>query len=136
MNLGEKLKILRKQAGLTLQQVGDAFNISRSSVAGWESNASKPDIDRLPTLARLYGVTIDEMLSDRPPSAGAKLRSVPSPANDSNEVPTADEMLALFNDYRTASPKDREFVRSSASTAAQRELRRRAAGDKGQGGAS
>jgi SOS-response transcriptional repressor LexA len=66
MHIGEKIRSLRERRGLTLQDVGDAFSISRSSVAGWESGDSKPGIDRLPTLARLLGVSVDELLSERP----------------------------------------------------------------------
>jgi SOS-response transcriptional repressor LexA len=66
MNIGEKIKTLRERCGLTLQEVGAPFGISRSSVAGWESGDSKPGIDKLPALARMFNVSVDELLSDRP----------------------------------------------------------------------
>jgi len=66
MNLGQKIKVLRDARGLTLQQIADLWEISRSSVSGWESNASRPDVDKLPGLARILGVTVDELLSERP----------------------------------------------------------------------
>jgi len=66
MNLGEKIRNLREARGLTLQDIGDLWEISRSSVAGWEAGSSNPSIDKLPKLARALGVTVDQLLSDRP----------------------------------------------------------------------
>lgn len=63
MNIGQKIKLLRERKGITLQEVGDLWGISRSSVSGWESGAAKPGIDKLPALARLLGVSIDELLN-------------------------------------------------------------------------
>lgn len=67
MHIGEKIRTLREKRGLTLKDVGDVFGISRSSVAGWESGDSKPGIDRLPALARVLGVSVDELLNERSP---------------------------------------------------------------------
>lgn len=65
MKLSEKIRALREARGLTLQDIADLWGISRSSVAGWESGASNPGIDKLPSLARALGVSVDFMLSDR-----------------------------------------------------------------------
>ncbi|MGI4846832.1 MAG: LexA family protein [Janthinobacterium lividum] len=65
MNIGQKIKYLRESNGITLQEIGDLWGISRSSVAGWEAGAAKPGIDKLPALARKLGTTVDELLNDR-----------------------------------------------------------------------
>ena len=82
MKFGQKLRFLRKQKKLTLQQIADTWGISRSSVSGWESGDSRPDQDKLPALARLLGVTVDDLLSDRkefsaPPSANQNIEPAP-----------------------------------------------------------
>lgn len=56
--LNERLKNLRLAKGLTLQQVGDSFGISRSSVSSWESGTNQPDPRKLEKLANLYGTSV------------------------------------------------------------------------------
>lgn len=56
------LKKLRKTARLTQEQVAEKLNVSRQSVAKWESGESLPDIDNCVMLARLYNVTIDDLV--------------------------------------------------------------------------
>jgi SOS-response transcriptional repressor LexA len=66
MELGERIRQERKKHKLTLQQVGDVFGISRSSVSDWESGKTRPDQDKLPGLATLFGITVDDLLSKSP----------------------------------------------------------------------
>ena len=56
------LKKLRKSARLTQEQVAEQLNVSRQSVAKWESGESLPDIDNCIMLAKLYKVTIDDLV--------------------------------------------------------------------------
>ena len=61
--LNERLKNLRLAKGLTLQQVGDAFGISKVSVSTWESGKTNPDRKRLEKLADLYSTTIQYLVT-------------------------------------------------------------------------
>ena len=61
--LNERLKNLRLAKGLTLQQVGDVFGISRSSVSSWESGTNQPDPRKLEKLATLFGTTVHYMVT-------------------------------------------------------------------------
>jgi transcriptional regulator with XRE-family HTH domain len=61
--LNERLKNLRLAKGLTLQQVGDSFGISKSSVSGWESGKSHPDHKKLEQLAELLNTSIEYLVS-------------------------------------------------------------------------
>lgn len=63
MNLGERIKALRLKNNMTLQQVGDVFGITRSAVGSWERGDTRPDQDRLTRLAKLYGTSIEHILS-------------------------------------------------------------------------
>ncbi len=63
MKFGEKLNILRKNAGLTQEEVASHLGISPQAVSKWENDLSCPDIMLLPELAALYGKTVDELLS-------------------------------------------------------------------------
>ncbi len=56
------LKKLRKTARLTQEQVAEKLNVSRQSVAKWEAGESLPDIDNCVMLAKLFNVTIDDLV--------------------------------------------------------------------------
>lgn len=67
--LGEKLAALRKQSGLTQDAVAEYIGVSPQAVSKWETDASCPDIMFLPKIAKLYGVSIDDLFSDDAPHA-------------------------------------------------------------------
>ncbi len=63
--LNERIRQLRLAKGLTLQQVGNTFGISRSSVAAWESGISKPDTSKLVKLAEVLDSTVEYLLDSQ-----------------------------------------------------------------------
>lgn len=56
------LKKLRKSIKLTQEDVAERLNVSRQSVAKWESGESLPDIDNCILLAKLYNVSLDDLV--------------------------------------------------------------------------
>lgn len=64
MTLCEKLTQARKAAGLTQADVAAKLNVSRQAVSRWESGDTTPSVDKLKTLARIYGVSLDWLCSD------------------------------------------------------------------------
>lgn len=67
---GDRLKLLRENSGLTQQQLADNTNISRSSIAQYETNRKMPDPVGFKVLSDFFGVTLDYLLgfSDFPTS--------------------------------------------------------------------
>lgn len=63
MEFNEKLQELRKQRGLTQEELAAALYVSRAAVSKWESGRGYPGIDSLKAVARFFSVTVDEMLS-------------------------------------------------------------------------
>ena len=63
MELNETLQQLRKQKGLTQEEVAQALYVSRTAISKWESGRGTPSIDSLKALARFYSITIDELLT-------------------------------------------------------------------------
>lgn len=59
MLIGEKLKMLRKERGLTQSQVAEKIGQERSTIACYENGSRKPAVDVLEKIASLYGVTLD-----------------------------------------------------------------------------
>jgi len=63
MEFNEKLQILRKEKGLTQEQLAESLYVSRAAVSKWESGRGYPSIDSLKAIADFFSVTIDELLS-------------------------------------------------------------------------
>lgn len=63
MELGEKLKQLRKEKGLTQEELASLLYVSRTAVSKWESDKGCPNIDSLKQLSKLYGISVDSLLS-------------------------------------------------------------------------
>ena len=63
MEFHEKLQALRKQKGITQEELAQALYVSRTAVSKWESGRGYPNIDSLKAIARFYAVSIDELLS-------------------------------------------------------------------------
>lgn len=59
IRIGENLRKLRQQKGLTHEQAAEAFGVSAQAVSRWENDAAYPDISLLPGIAIFYDTTID-----------------------------------------------------------------------------
>lgn len=63
MEFNEKLQELRKQKGLTQEELARQIFVSRTAISKWESGRGYPNLDSLKALARFFCVTVDELLS-------------------------------------------------------------------------
>ena len=63
MEFNEKLQELRKQKGLTQEELAESLYVSRAAVSKWESGRGYPNIDSLKEISRFFSVTIDDLLS-------------------------------------------------------------------------
>ena len=63
MEFNEKLQDLRKQKGLTQEELAAALFVSRTAVSKWESGRGYPNIDSLKAIAKFFGVSVDQLLS-------------------------------------------------------------------------
>ena len=61
MNIGKKIKELRKQRGITQEQLAESIGVSFQAVSKWENNIALPDITLAPVLASYFGVSMDEL---------------------------------------------------------------------------
>jgi len=62
MTLGEKIHTLRKQKGLSQEQLAEKITISRQAVSKWELGESIPDIDNIVQLSKIFDVSTDFLL--------------------------------------------------------------------------
>ena len=65
MTIGKRIALLRKEKGLTQEDLAEHMGVSPQAVSKWENDQTCPDISALPKLSKLLDVTVDELLSGR-----------------------------------------------------------------------
>ena len=78
MEFNEKLQELRKNKGLTQEELAEILYVSRTAISKWESGRGYPNIESLKELSKFFDVSIDDLLS------GEKLLSIAEKENKSN----------------------------------------------------
>ena len=64
MKLSDKILSLRKQSGLSQEELAEKLNVSRQAVSRWEVGSAQPDASNVLQLSKLFGVTADYLLND------------------------------------------------------------------------
>lgn len=64
MTFAEKLRSIRKQAGMSQEQLAEKLGVSRQAVTKWETDAGIPDIENIMAISALFDISIDELLSN------------------------------------------------------------------------
>ena len=62
MAFGERLQLLRRSSGLTQEQFAEQLQVSRQAVSKWETGTADPSTSNLLALAKLFGVSAEELL--------------------------------------------------------------------------
>ena len=63
-NLGIKIATVRKNIGMTQIEFADKLSVTRQTISRWESGSVMPDIDKIPDIASILGVSCDYLLID------------------------------------------------------------------------
>lgn len=61
--IGNFISTLRKQKGLTQEQLGERLGVTNKTVSRWETGKYMPDIDKLQELSAILGISINELLA-------------------------------------------------------------------------
>ena len=94
MELGTVIKQLRFRASMTQEQLAEKLGISPQSVSKWENEISMPDISLLPTIAEIFGVSVDELFGL---NESEKLRRIENRLEF--EEPLPGDVFWEFEDY-------------------------------------
>ena len=62
-NLGEMISFLRKEKGMTQSELAEKMNVTDKAVSKWERNLACPDVNSIPKLAEILGITVEELLN-------------------------------------------------------------------------
>lgn len=77
MTLGERILHYRRCAGLSQEMLAERLGVSRQAVSKWEGDAAQPELDKIVALAKLFGVTTDQLLLGEIPDPGPPAEPVP-----------------------------------------------------------
>lgn len=91
MEFHEKLQELRKNRGITQEELAEALYVSRTAVSKWESGRGYPSIESLKALAGYFSITIDELLS------GEKILSLAEEENRANIRGVCDLLFGMVD---------------------------------------
>ena len=91
MEFHEKLQELRKNRGITQEELAEALYVSRTAISKWESGRGYPSIDSLKEISNYYSVTIDDLLSSE------KLLSIAEKENKENLRNMCDFLLGILD---------------------------------------
>lgn len=64
MNFSEKLKEIRKNEGLSQEQLAEKIGVSRQAITKWETGKGLPDVENMIIIAEIFKTTLDELLRD------------------------------------------------------------------------
>ena len=102
-----RLQQLRKENGYTQEVLAEKLGISRQSISKWERAEASPDTDNLLALAKIYGISVDQLLDtsadvtiintdDKKKDVKGKMKSMLSKANDFGMYPELAKKLVKF----------------------------------------
>ena len=60
--IGENIRSYRKKNGLTQEEFAERLGVTYQSVSGWENGATYPDLELIPSISELLGITVDGLL--------------------------------------------------------------------------
>ena len=92
MSIGTNISALRREKGLTQQQLAEKLGVSGQSVSKWENDVCAPDVAQLPQLAELFGVSIDRLFGFRL-SDGGEAEAI---VDRADECETLEENIAML----------------------------------------
>jgi len=67
MEFHNKMYNLRKQKGLSQEELANRLNVSRQTISKWEVGDSTPEMEKLIAISDLFGISLDELVMDKVP---------------------------------------------------------------------
>ena len=118
INIGDNLKQLRLQKGLTQEQLAEILGVSSQAVSRWENNTSYPDITLLPGLAIFYNTSVDAIVGMDEIRKEETLRKIHEEINDLVVNGEPEKAVALIRDRLKIYPNDSGLLMSLGETLA------------------
>ena len=82
MSFGNNLRMIRKEKGITQEELADMLDVSRQAVSKWESEGGYPETNKLIVLAKKLGVSLDYLIDNTPGNAAEEMDVVTAPLSE------------------------------------------------------
>lgn len=99
MTLGNRLYEMRKEKGLSQEQVAEILGVTRQTVSKWETDQTTPDFDKIIPLCNLYNVSTDELLTGN--KQGDYTIDYNATEKPDYEIQQDTEYIARYNKHKT-----------------------------------
>ena len=103
MEFNNRLYQLRKQKGLSQEELASRLNVSRQTVSKWEVGDSTPDMEKLAAMSELFDVSLDQLVLGKETPQG--------------EVPAKSELVSIINE-KVLTPDNKKKAKSALKIAA------------------
>ncbi len=106
MNLGIIIKNLRKEQGITQDELAAALNLSAQSVSKWENNLANPDIVYIPLIAKFFKVSVETLFAWENIDSSIEYKSSLEVQKKLQVADDMDSIIALWEDMYFKYPND------------------------------
>ena len=65
MKFNEKLIQLRKEKGLSQEELGEKLNVARQTISKWELGETTPEMDKLVQISEIFDISLDNVIKDK-----------------------------------------------------------------------
>ncbi|KRF14031.1 XRE family transcriptional regulator [Nocardioides sp. Soil797] len=113
--VGPRLKELRQRRGITLHELAAETAISVSTLSRLEAGLRRPTLEQLLPLARVHGVTLDELV-DAPPTGDPRVNLRPIPTRDGRTILPLTRRAGGIQAYKFILPAGRDDARPDLRT--------------------
>ena len=110
MNIGIKIRELRKKRGITQERLAEYLTVSAQAVSKWENGTALPDITLVPKLSAFFGVSTDELFSTKPEVTDKKLLEFKEKLTEYKRVYDYESAAELMEQAIAEYPSNYEFM--------------------------
>lgn len=105
-NIGKMIKLLRKEQGVTQDDLAVALNISNQSVSKWENGLANPDITYIPIIAKFFQVSIETLFLYEPSASVHEYQNIIQRQKELLLTDDIDSIIGLWEDLHLKYPND------------------------------
>ena len=121
MSFAENLKLIRKEQGITQEDLAEMLKVSRQAVSKWEAGAGYPETDKLLTIAKKLNVSLDFLMDNESTTDGDEPQEVVFPKTDNIILQAVDRVgfwgahtiiLGWYNDEESVKSEMEAIVKA------------------------